>query len=157
MSVPISIPISEEWKFPSPILTCICHLILLIFILTGITWDGEGVWVCAFWWLSMRKSVFSIYSHLYVLFWSLLNFLAHFWTRFYYLGFFVFVYYWHRCNLANILSHPVSGLIRHSTEAQSFHWVPFVDLGFIFCMTGVLSGKFPSVPLSWSSFPIFFL
>lgn len=61
---------------------------------------------------------------------------------------FVFVYYWHRCNLANILFHLVSGLIRHSTEAQSFHWVPFVDLGFIFCMTGVLSGKFPSVPVS---------
>lgn len=58
-------------------------------------------------------------------------------------------------HLANILSHLVSGLIRNSAEAQSFHWVPFIDLGFISCMTRVLSGKFPSMPLSWSSFPIF--
>lgn len=58
-------------------------------------------------------------------------------------------------HLANILSHLVSSLIRNSTEAQSFHWVPFIDLGFISCMTRVLSGKFPSMPLSWGSFPIF--
>lgn len=151
MSVPVSIPIGEEWKFPSPILACICHLFLLIFILMGITWDSEGVRVCTFWWLRIRKGVFNIYSHLYVLLWLLLSSLAHFWTRFYLEFFSLYIIGTNLLSdvhLENILFHLVSGLIRNSTEAQSFYWVPFVDLGFISCMTGVLYGKFPSMPLS---------